>query len=271
MSNVYIQEMNELETNLDAYDDPNANVSICNIDDVEVEVEEKGKTTKNGWQLDPKDCKKTIYNKKKCLEYPNIYQVYGFITTEMGICTINLQPEWCYKSELEHMRKYRQNWNGEAIQVQHILPKHKWGRINAVGSLSLSHMVRGTRHALALEEYVDIDMSNSHPVIFSQFCKLNGHKCPYLDAYCANRDAQRKMIMKHHDCDKDTAKRLCLSLLFGGMYISWIKEPKNNITKNDKQLLQFFVDLEVEIRGIANIVYVANHNSQLKNILIIYT
>jgi len=56
--------------------------------------------------------------------------------------------------------------------------------------------------------------------------------------------------MKHHCVSKDVAKKLPITLLFGGTYQGWIKE--NNISVNDDN------KLEKELKPIMDIVYIAN-------------
>jgi hypothetical protein len=86
------------------------------------------------------------------------------------------------------------------------------GRFCAVGSLSLQVIPREIRHTIAKEYYIDVDMSNAHPVILQWLCKKNRYLCPQLDNYILNREECLKKV----DKDRDKAKQIYLALTNGG-------------------------------------------------------
>ena len=79
------------------------------------------------------------------------------------------------------------------------------------------------------------DMSNAIPTLLVQWCKyLQEAGCPltqsdykFLDEYVQNRKMWIYEIMSHHECNRESAKRLILIALYGG-------DPKYAINRNDE-------------------------------------
>jgi hypothetical protein len=90
------------------------------------------------------------------------------------------------------------------------------GRLYPQKGLGLQMFPHDVRNALAGSLYWDIDMVNSQPVILHQLCEKNGWKCDRLKEYVLNRSQYLERIMNECNCDRDYAKTLCISLMFGG-------------------------------------------------------
>ena len=180
----------------------------------------------------------SIYLGIKAREYPDMNMIYGFINKQMGV-KLRKHIAKTYPDEQTHYKNYIKIYNYEegAIETNYSLAKHKWGRINANRSLSLSLFHRPTRHALAAEKYHDHDMVNSHPKLllgFSQIEKLE--LTGGLEEYCADPKKYRYAIADHYKLkdkkDEDgvvltayeQAKKLPLRLAFGGGIYQWKKE-----------------------------------------------
>jgi len=84
-----------------------------------------------------------------------------------------------------------------------------------------------------------------------------------LTKYALDPKKYRQRIMEHHKCNKDVAKQLPITLLFGGTYDGWIKE--NNIQVETK--LATFATLETELCEIINIVWEANKDTIYKDVI----
>lgn len=218
------------------------------------------------WALNKSLFSNTIFGKKKLVEYCDVKKVYGFIKNEMGI-TYQGNKRYnhlceTHKTELEQMEKFKDIYNSKlkAFQTAIYLPKHKWGRIQPVNHLSLAVFHRPTRHSLCDDVYVDIDMINAQPTIVYQIAKANGENLEHLKKYIDNTKKYREFIMEHHNCSKDTAKNLMISMMMGGSYNSWLKD--NDIQQNDDKKIQEIVDMENEFKIVMNIVYI--NNQQIK-------
>ena len=218
-------------------------------------------TTDNGkkycfnWCLDAKMFAKSIFDKKKTVEYVNINKVYGFIKENMGInfSGIRRYEDHPFPDELELIKAYKGMFDKKAkvFKTGFTLPKHKWGRSS--GFLTLSTFHRPTRHSLA-DEYIDVDMINAQPTIISGICKHNNVNVPFIDEYIANRDDILMIVMEHHKVCRDVAKNLPIVLMFGGSYSGWMKEW--NVLEGAK--LDKFIGMESELKIVMELVYSYN-------------
>lgn len=203
---------------------------------------------------------KSLFDKVNCREYCNIKRVFGFIKNQMGISYngIKRYKHLPFQTELDQLIKFKDAWNKKhkCFVVAHCLAKHKWGRVSPSGSISLSIFHRPTRHGLANEFYIDLDMVNCQPTIMTEILKQHGITKRQLSTYTADPKHYRALIMEYHNCSKDVAKNLPITLLFGGTYDGWITE--NNIQVRSK--LPMFAELENEMTEIINLVWVANQH-----------
>lgn len=90
------------------------------------------------------------------------------------------------------------------------------GRFYAVGSLSLQNLHREIRHTIARDFYVDIDISNCHPVILSHLCDVHGVKCKNLKDYIDHRKVWFEELSTYYDVNTGYVKTSILSLMNGG-------------------------------------------------------
>ena len=219
------------------------------------------------WKLDKTTITNSIFIKKKMVEYTNIKLIYGFLATNMGISYIGNYRYKCnvafgVNTEQEQFENYKKSYNKKigGFQLGFILPKHKWGRIIPANYTSQSIFHRPTRHRLARDYYIDIDMINAQPTIIYGICLMNNIEKRVLSKYVKNPKKYREYVMNHHSCNKDTAKNLFICLMFGGSYDSWLKD--NDIQENKFKKIKNVCELEDELKGVMDIVY--NTNPQIK-------
>jgi len=210
------------------------------------------------WKLDPKLYKKSIFTGKKVAEQIEINLIHGFIKNKMGVFLDDHKSD--FKHEVDQMVKYRSLYDAksESFKTNHQLSKHKWGRLIPKNGLSLSVFKRSTRHSLAKDKYVDIDMQNSSPSIFCAVANQNKVEVPNLNKYCGDPKLFRQQIMEHHDCSKDVAKKLPIILTYGGSYDTWLKT--HNIKVNLETKLDFIIGLESEMNVLRELIWAQNQH-----------
>ena len=217
------------------------------------------------WKLPRSAFKSSIYDKIATYEKVDVKLVKSFIHNNMGINYKGVlhHSTTGYANERLHIKTYGKTYNQEEdkFYTGYGLPRHRWGRINPHAYASMCVIPRGTRHAFAQENYVDIDMENAQPVILSQFCKQNYYDCEQLFIYCKDKKPLRAQIMEHHDCSKDIAKQLPITLMMGGTYKGWIRH--NNISANDKVKLPAVDALESEMVQVKEAVF--ENNQDIRN------
>lgn len=213
------------------------------------------------WTLS-KDCTKSIFLKKKMEEFSDIKMVNGFIDNKLGI-TYQGNCKYShirYKTELAQMEDYKKTYNikGKYFSTAYISSKHKWGRIIPVNYLSLSIMRRQTRHSLCDGIYADIDMVNAQPSVLYAIAKQNDLDLPNLKLYVDDPKKFRAIISEHHECDKDVAKSLPITLMMGGSYDGWVKENDIQANRENNEKIKFINDLETEMNIATTLVYCHN-------------
>jgi hypothetical protein len=129
-----------------------------------------------------------------------------------------------------------------------------FGRSNPNHALGLYSIRREIRHTLAINNYIDIDIENCHPVILLQICQSNNIKCKRLLDYVNNRDKHLKNIIKKYNVDRDKAKKLFIILLYFGSFESWAEDL--NIKE---EAPKFIIKFKKEIQEIGNIIYSKNN------------
>lgn len=144
------------------------------------------------------------------------------------------------KQLLKSYKKNRQN--GNMVQIIYEYGKSMKqickGRLYPQKGLGLQNFPHDVRNALAGKYYWDVDMVNSQPVILYNLCKKNGWKCDKLKEYVENRSEHLDNIMMELKCDRDTAKTLCISVMFGARpincpsFVSELADELSGIGKN---------------------------------------
>jgi hypothetical protein len=169
----------------------------------------------NNLKLNKKEYQKSIYHTKnsKINEFVDRRLVEGFIKNVGGIEFSYHPQKRHFPNELEYVKQNNQFYNNKTkcFTTKLFFPKHKWGRIIPVCGLSLSMFHRPTRHALAKDGYIDIDMVNASQNIINEIMKQNDIEVPSIAVYCKNRDRCLEFIMNHYECDKTKAKQLIIA------------------------------------------------------------
>ena len=220
------------------------------------------------WRLEHKD---TIYRNIKTYETVDKELLYGFINNNMGITyrgNKRYEPmDIKFETEQIQMANYLGLEEDGHFYTKYNFPPHKWGRIKPKNNLSLCVFVRGTRHKLAENNNIDIDMVNCHSNIYLAFCKHHNLPCVELQKYCDDPKILRHDIIKHHLPEllkkpddkqlKDIAKNLPIRLANGGTYKQWMTDFEITNREPLKQILA----LEQELKNIMDIVY--KHNQHI--------
>jgi len=96
------------------------------------------------------------------------------------------------------------------------LDKNKYGRVTP-----LAYMEIRARGALVGDTMFEIDMVNCQPSLLRQWAEKKGIKADALDRYCENREKFLGDVMEHYKVDRDAAKKLFISVGFGGLLRNW--------------------------------------------------
>lgn len=213
----------------------------------------------SGWKLNRSCTKATIFANKSMREYVNHAQVNGFIHNKMGITypKTGKYKDFPFTNELTQIKKYSSCYSvaNSCYKTKYSLPKHGWGRICPDKWLSVSIFHRPTRHTLCSDKYVDLDMVNAQPHVVNEICKLNGIINANWQRYCDDPKKFRHAVANHYGCSYDAAKRLFLTLSFGGSYATWLHDE--NISP-EAPLLTEVTTLEEEIQEVIDLVYEYN-------------
>jgi hypothetical protein len=110
--------------------------------------------------------------------------------------------------------------DGNKVQIVYEYGKDmktsKIGRVYPQKGLGLQSFPSDVRSCLAQKYYWEPDMVNAQPVILLQLSKKHGWKCDELEEFVFNRSAKLNEIMEALECDRQEAKEVCISLMFGG-------------------------------------------------------
>ena len=225
---------------------------------------------KFSFTLERSDFTKSIFCNTNCYEVVNPELCNGFIVNKMGIKfhKTGKFKNMPYKNEHELLTNYQKNYipNSNRIKVEYIMARHGWGRVQPIGSLSLSLFHRPTRHSLCADTYQDYDMVNCQPAVINQICMQHNIINKQCMAYCENpKDWRHKVAEQHHlkpILNKETgvtlspyeqAKKLFISLAFGGSYAVWQKDY--NAEGGD---ISEIIEMEKEMSNVMDLIYKRN-------------
>lgn len=195
----------------------------------------------------------SIYATHKHLrEYPNRAAIDSCLELPDVLYTSNYQKK-AFPSIHAQLTAYKLITKKNYVPIEINPPKSGWGRIVPTGSLTISLFHRPTRHTVCRDNYTDLDFKNCQPEIFNHICKLHNLHCPQLQYYCDNRDAVLNQIMAFHDCSRDIAKKLIISILNGGTYENWIVKHQRHY-----QQIAEIIQFQSEWIPITNTIYEAN-------------
>lgn len=195
----------------------------------------------------------------KCREYPDMPLIYGFLHKQMGI-KLRKHIAKTYPDEQTHYRNYIRlyNYEEEYIETKYYLPKHKWGRINPVKSLSMSLFHRPTRHSFANQNYIDFDLKNAQLSVVLELAKKQNLKLSGgLEEYCKNPKKVRLDIAEHYQLKdkitedgcvysvKEQAKNLPIRIAFGGGIKKWKEEYVSQRIDNMPLITKLIDDLVI--------------------------
>jgi hypothetical protein len=122
----------------------------------------------------------------------------------------------------QRVRRYLARVKDGRATVQYE-PSAKWagrGRLFSKGE-SLQTMSRRVRHALAGDGHWDLDMVAAQPRLLQELCQSRDWSCPLLAHYIAHRDEMLATASAHYAVERDEAKQLFNTLLYGGGEEGW--------------------------------------------------
>ena len=148
--------------------------------------------------------------------------------------------------ELMFLKTAVKKWKNANGQVIYKLGKHvDVGRLCAVKGLGLQCFKREIRALLAAQYYWDVDMKNAQPVFLEQLCKKKGWACLKLSEYVAKREDTLALAAETMNCDRDVAKEVVTSFVFGCSRESVV----------ERNLPPFFLGLWDELNWIREQIY----------------
>lgn len=122
------------------------------------------------------------------------------------------------KADLQRYRRRR--INGNEVLIAYDFGKDyktlQMGRVHPTPYCGLAVFPKDIRAALAQKYYWDIDIENAQPNLLVVLAKKYSVDCSALQHYCDNRESILAEIVKNHDMNRDEAKQICISVLFGG-------------------------------------------------------
>ena len=136
------------------------------------------------------------------------------------------------------------------FNVMYAKPRSKWGRVFPNKSLGLTSFQKKIRNTLIKGKYVDLDLSNAHPMILYNICEKNDIPCPIITEYINNREHILNNVMKYYNIDRDIAKKLFLRLTFFGTHNGFLKELKINTNTKPLTFITDFID---ELKHVAEL------------------
>ena len=158
-----------------------------------------------------------------------------------------------YKNVKHQLEEYFNKTYDKKINVFNVTytkPRSKWGRVFPYRSLGLTSFGKKIRNTLIKGVYIDLDLSNAHPMILYNICKINDIPCPFVTQYINDRENILNDTMKYYNIDRDTAKKLFLRLIFFGTYNGFLKEQKINIKTKPLSFITDFINDLTHIAGI---------------------
>jgi hypothetical protein len=92
------------------------------------------------------------------------------------------------------------------------------GRVPPLYGLGLINLRREIRHTLIKDKYTDIDIDNCHPIILQQILDYNNISNEEFKYYINNREDVLNIIKDNHKINRDDAKNLMISIMYGRNY-----------------------------------------------------
>ncbi len=168
-----------------------------------------------------------------------------------------------YDTDRKRVRKYCDNVGSKGIKIKYS-KKGKYGRYypDDGSMISATYMWRRLRSSLFSTTEYDIDIKSCHFQILinetrdklelDKLQDLINNREEYFKLFLINEDAIKNYnnINKTEWTKKDLIKKLLSRILYGGLYINWLKEF--DFEENDIQLPKWFYEVNEDIKqGIA--------------------
>ena len=158
-----------------------------------------------------------------------------------------------FNEETENILKlYYESLNKKG-QKKIIYNQSKENKNRYFGGICLTKIKRCVRNSIMPDNILDIDMENSHPRILLYLCKKHKIYCEKLNEYINNREC----FLSNISDNRKEAKTLILQMLNGGF---------KNKYSNNRNIIKFLKDFELEIKNIQNKVYELDNRFDDKSI-----
>lgn len=135
-----------------------------------------------------------------------------------GVSASDVNPERRGRDLVALLRQYRErplNKNGARRIKYKFKNGRTQGRLTSVG-VSLQGLDRPIRHALCSNLYIDVDMCNAHPTLYSQLLRKFKRESPVLDMYVNEREDILAGVGARQGLVREDAKYLLLKSTYGG-------------------------------------------------------
>lgn len=141
-----------------------------------------------------------------------------------------------------------------SVPVFYKKSSHRWGRVYAVGGLSLQCFKSKIRNTLLEDQWIDIDMQCAFFTILKNVCDDNNINCPCLTTMITDRDCILTKYMEIFKLPRSVIKTLFNSIGFGGTFSCWAKT--NQV---EQQIIPKYIqDLQDELYFISHKIKDAN-------------
>jgi hypothetical protein len=113
-----------------------------------------------------------------------------------------------------------------------------------------NYMPKKLRNTICYNMYYDIDFKNSLPSILLQLFKQNNITCISLAIYVKDRDTIFEKVIEWYNVNKDNAKTLFLSMVFGGNFETWKKDNNIETYEDYEFIIEFQNDIRTAVKKI---------------------
>lgn len=134
-----------------------------------------------------------------------------------------------------------------------------YGRSDPHRSLGFHSLRRAIRHTLCSNTMTDIDIENAHPIMLQQLLQTINFDCHSLNYYISYRNDWLQSIINHYNLiqiddntPRDIAKKLFITIMYGGSVNSWITKFKIDMSNKHHQTK--ILEFEIEMKKINEII-----------------
>jgi hypothetical protein len=129
-----------------------------------------------------------------------------------------------------------------------------YGRVFPERALGLTGLAKRTRNTLIKDLYYDFDLSNAHPAILTQLCKIHGIQCAAIQDYVEKRSTYKRLVSSYYGIGDDKlTKTLFIRIMFGGTTSNWLSDivRDNNMTLRKTDVPRELVAMETELKAVS--------------------